>query len=182
MVPLTVIPALLPNNKELSVASDSGGNSCQCKKQYVGGWSDGNNRVRIGEIRNNTSWWWQPSNLCRSTGSLFRAHGLNLELVKKSVKAKDVEYYVRTLLLYNCRLHQAEEQLQGKGSTYRRMTTQQDVGLRSLQVHGICPVSMNRICKAREARGEWTNTRGTANAQRTTYVIYFPEREEMHMR
>ena len=37
MVPLTVIPALLPNNKEFSVASDSSGNSCQCKKQYVRG-------------------------------------------------------------------------------------------------------------------------------------------------
>ena len=80
MVRLTVIPALLPNNKELSVASDSGGDSCQCKKQYVRGQSDGSDRVRISEIRNNTSWWWQPPHLWRSTGSLFRARGSNLEL------------------------------------------------------------------------------------------------------
>ena len=33
MVQLTVIPPLLPDKEELSVASDSSGDSCQCKKQ-----------------------------------------------------------------------------------------------------------------------------------------------------
>ena len=71
MLQLTVIPPVSPDNEQLSVASDTGGRSCQCNKHDEDHYRDLGNRVRIGEIRNDPSWWWQPTNLRRSTGGLF---------------------------------------------------------------------------------------------------------------
>ena len=58
MFQLTVIPPVLPDNEKLSVASDTGGDSCQYKKHYGRGELGLDYRVRIGEIRNDTGWWW----------------------------------------------------------------------------------------------------------------------------
>lgn len=71
MLKLTVVPPLLLNNEKLSVASDTRGGSCQYKEHYGRGCRGLGDRVRICEIRNDTSWWWQPPNLGRRTRSLF---------------------------------------------------------------------------------------------------------------
>ena len=56
MLQLTVVPPLLPYNENLSVASDAGSDCCQYEKHYGRRCGGLGNRVRIGEIRNDTRW------------------------------------------------------------------------------------------------------------------------------
>ena len=58
MLQLTVFPPLLPNNEDLSVASDTGSDSCQYEKCYGRHYGGLGNRVRIVEIWNDTRWRW----------------------------------------------------------------------------------------------------------------------------